>query len=205
MWNELGKPKPLEAAQLPPNLGSLPCLQLCTFPLSSHTIPVLSHYWAARLGGELRELKCRFIKTGSCQNATASTFFPNPTGEGWEVTPPFDLPVMAFARETGPHLAGSQTLSLTSTDRKQFKDKPSPCLNEAWLWCLPHCGEARTRFLRNDNPPRQQQPEAPPCCKYAATWPLDLHCLFYFPPPPWALPNYLLDGWTASKGKAGNK
>lgn len=116
--------------------------------------PVLSHYWAARLGGELRELKCRFIKTGSCQNATANTFFPNPTGEGWEVTSPFDLPVMAFAREMGPHLAGSQTLSLIFTDRKQFKDKPSPCLDEAWLWCLPH-------WRGKNQVPKKWQPTSP--------------------------------------------
>jgi len=75
---------------------------------------------------------------------------------------PFDLPVTALAQEMGPHLKGSQTLSLTPTDRKQSEDEPSPCLDEAWLRCLLHCWEGRTRLLGDDNPPHQQQPEASP-------------------------------------------
>lgn len=45
---------------------------------------------------------------------------------------PLDFLVMAFAWEMGPHLKRSQTLSLTSTDRKQLEAKPSPCHYEAW-------------------------------------------------------------------------
>lgn len=44
---------------------------------------------------------------------------------------PLDFLVMAFAWEMGPHLKRSQTLSLTSTDRKQLEAKPSPCHYEA--------------------------------------------------------------------------
>lgn len=149
--------------------------------LSSHTIPVSSHSWAATQGGELRKLKRWFTHPGSCQNAIASAFFPNTTEQEWKVMFPLDFLVMAFAWEKGPHLKRSQTLSLTSTDRKQLEAKPSPCHYEAWLWCLPQCGEGRTSFLRDDKTPHQQQPEAAPllvCCNFAVRLALPLG----FPP-----------------------
>lgn len=107
---------------------------------------------------------------------------------------PLDFLVTSFAWETGPPLKRSQTLSLTSTDRKQSEAKSSPFHDEAWLWCLTQYAEGRTKFLRDDKPP---SPTAIWCISlYAATWLSNLCCLL---PSPFHCGASRITCWTAEQ------
>lgn len=146
--------------------------------------------------------KCRFIHPQPCQNATASTFTSNTTEEGRKV--------VSF---------GLSNYIICLRNRSSSKEKPNLVTHIFWQeavrsqiftlpwWSLVMMPHSVWRG-KNQVPKRWQTTftnsnlmHLLACCNLAVKLVLPLA----FPLPLWGLKNYLLDSWTASKGKARSK